>query len=107
MKPAITDQLSETRDFHELTEAVLALCEPFGPVHSFRMIHNRGAGRVACFIELESPKQQMPLARELGAKLLNGAVCLDVPVLRGFGCATEEAGRFRPAAAQDGMQASP
>ena len=37
---------------------MLALCEPYGPVHAFRLVHNRGAARVACLIEMESPKQQ-------------------------------------------------
>ena len=61
------------------------MCEPYGPVHAFRMVHNRGAGRVACLIELESPKLQPALARALGARVLNGAACLEIPVERDFG----------------------
>ena len=61
------------------------MCEPFGPVHAFRFVHNRGASRVACFIELESAKQQPALARELGARSVNGAVCLEIPVCKEFG----------------------
>lgn len=85
MRPEVIDSLSEARDFYSLTKAVLAICEPFGAVHSFKFIHNRGASRVACFIELESPKQQPALTRALGAKMLNGAACLEIPVHRDFG----------------------
>jgi len=85
MKPDILDKLGEAHDFCALTKSVLALCEPYGPVHAFRLTHNRGAARVACLIELESPKQQPALARALGARTLNGAVTLDVPVSRDFG----------------------
>jgi hypothetical protein len=84
MKPEVMDKLREARDFYALTKGVLALCEAFGPVHAFRLVHNRGASRVACFIELESLKQQPALARALGCRTLNGAVCLEVPVSRDF-----------------------
>jgi hypothetical protein len=63
---------------------VLSICEPFGAVHAFRLTHNRGAARVACIIELESPKQQPALARALGARTLNGAACLEIPVDKDF-----------------------
>ena len=53
-------------------------------MHAFRLVHNRGAARVACLIELESPKQQGVLARALGARELNGATCLDIPVRKDF-----------------------
>ncbi len=85
MKPYVIDMFREARDFNTLTRGVLALCEPFGPVHGFRLIHNRGVSRVACYIELESPKQQPALARALGTSTLYGAVCLDVPVRKDFG----------------------
>src|SRR5580765_3807155 len=85
MRPEILDQLASAHDFCALTKGVLALCEPYGPVHAFRLIHNRGAARVACLIELESPKQQPALARALGGRTLNGAVTLDIPVSREFG----------------------
>ena len=85
MKPEVTDKLGEADDFYSLTKAVLALCEPYGPVHAFRLVHNRGAARVACLIEMESPKQQGVLARALGARELNGAACLDIPVRKDFG----------------------
>lgn len=85
MKPDVTEKLRDARDFHALTKGVLALCEPFGPVHSFRFVHSRGAASVACFIELESPKQQPALARVLGSRTLNGAVCLEIPVRKDFG----------------------
>lgn len=87
MKPEVADKLSEADDFYSLTKAVLALCEPYGPVHAFRLIHNRGAARVACLIEMESPKQQGVLARALGARQLNSAACLDIPVRKDFGAA--------------------
>ena len=85
MRPDILDKLGEAHDFCALTKSVLALCEPYGSVHAFRLTHNRGASRVACLIELESPKQQPALARALGARTLNGAVTLDIPVSREFG----------------------
>lgn len=81
----MAEKLCEARDFYALTKAVLSMCEPFGPVHAFRLVHNRGAARVACLIELESPKQQPVLARALGAQVLNGAACLEIPVDRDFG----------------------
>ena len=89
MKPELAEKLGDARDFYSLTKAVLAMCEPYGPVHAFRLVHNRGAARVACLIELESPKQQPALARALGAKVLNGAACLEIPVDRTFGAAHE------------------
>jgi hypothetical protein len=85
MKPEVAEKLSEARDFYALTKAVLSLCEPYGPVHAFRLVHNRGAARVACLIELESAKQQSALARALGGRVLNGAACLEIPVDRDFG----------------------
>jgi hypothetical protein len=85
MKPEVAEKLCEARDFYALTKAVLSMCEPFGPVHAFRLIHNRGAARVACLIELESQKQQTALARALGARVLNGAACLEIPVEKDFG----------------------
>jgi hypothetical protein len=85
MRPEVAQKLGEARDFYALTKAVLGMCEPFGPVHAFRMVHNRGAARVACLVELESPKLQPALARALGAKVLNGAACLELPVDKDFG----------------------
>jgi len=85
MKPDVADKLCEADDFYTLTKAVLAMCEPYGPVHAFRLIHNRGASRVACLVEMESPKQQTVLAKALGARQLNGAACLDIPVRKDFG----------------------
>jgi hypothetical protein len=84
MKPDIAEKLGDARDFAELTQGVLALCEPYGPVHSFRLVHNRGASRVACFIELEATRQQPALARALGTRAVGNEVCLDVPVARDF-----------------------
>src|SRR5687767_14342769 len=85
MSTQVIDELRSAADFHSLTRAVLALCEPYGPVHSFKLVHNRGAARVVCFIELESPKHQPALVRALGAKMINGAACLDIPVGEDFG----------------------
>src|SRR5687767_9248066 len=85
MKPELAEKLGDARDFYSLTKAVLAMCEPYGPVHAFRLVHNRGASRVACLIELESAKQQGALARALGGRVLNGAACLEIPVDKDFG----------------------
>lgn len=84
----MTEKARETRDFASLTEEVLGACEPYGPVHSFKMVHNRGTSSVACIIELEVQKLQPALARALGGRALNGAVCLEIPVSRAFesGC---------------------
>jgi hypothetical protein len=79
------ERLREAHDLYSLTKGVLGLCQPYGPVHSFRLVHNRGAARVVCFIELESPKQQPALVRALGAKVINGSACLDIPVSEDFG----------------------
>src|SRR3954470_4949924 len=105
MKPEVMDLLSEASDFNALTKIVLSLCEPYGPVHSFRFVHNRGASRVACFVELESPKQEMALARSIGARM-NAAVCLNIPGPKNFG----EPSRLAPphrAQPRATLQASP
>ena len=78
-------RLRGANDLYSLTKDLLGLCQPYGPVHSFRLVHNRGAARVVCFIELESPKQQPALVRALGAKVINGSACLDIPVGEDFG----------------------
>src|ERR671929_1640215 len=85
MKPEVMEQLRDAPDLYSLTKVVLEFCEPYGPVHSLKLVHNRGAARVVCFIELESQKQQPALARALGAKVINGAACLDIPVGEEFG----------------------
>lgn len=91
MKPDVAEKLSDANDFYELTKAVLSLCAPYGPVHAFRMVHNRGSARVACLVEMESPKQQQALARALGGRVLNGAACLEIPVEKDFGGARKVA----------------
>src|SRR5437763_12889004 len=85
MRPEVMQRLREAHDLHSLTRDVLGLCQPYGPVHSFKLVHNRGAARVVCFIELESPKQQPALVRALGAKVINGSACLDIPLSEEFG----------------------
>src|SRR5690349_34593 len=85
MRPEVMQRLRDANDLHSLTRDVLDLCEPYGAVHSFRLVHNRGAARVVCFIELESAKQQPLLVRALGAKVIDGAACLDIPVGEDFG----------------------
>src|SRR3954453_8951036 len=84
MPTALLETTSQARDFCALTKGVLALCQPFGPVHSFKLVHNRGAHRVACLIELESTKDQHALARALGGRTINGSVCVEVEVRRDF-----------------------
>src|SRR3954471_7979309 len=85
MRPELANRLCDAHDLYSLTKGVLGLCEPYGPVHSFKLVHNRGAARVVCFIELESQKQQPALVRALGAKVINGSACLDIPVGEEFG----------------------
>ena len=65
-------------DFLGVTRKVLAACEPFGSLHALQLIHNRRAGRVSCFIELDLPQMHPALARALGATVFGDAVCLDV-----------------------------
>ena len=96
MRPEVANQLRGAHDLYSLTKGVLGLCEPFGPVHSFRLVHNRGAARVVCFIELESAKQQPALARALGAKVINGAACLDIPVGEDFAASSEGGVKVAP-----------
>jgi hypothetical protein len=101
MKPEVLAKLHEAADFPALTRSVLAMCEPFGPVHSFRLIHNRCASRVACFIELESPEHHATLIRALGANGVGGEVCLDIPVRDDF----ERRGRVVSLATADSRRA--
>jgi hypothetical protein len=84
MRPDLIAQAREARDFYALTKGILALCEPYGPVHSFKLVHNPGAGNVACIIELELEKQQPALARAIGGRALNGSVCVEIPVRKDF-----------------------
>jgi hypothetical protein len=93
MRHDVMARLREASDFYSLTKDVLGLCQPYGPVHSFKLVHNRRAARVVCFIELESPKHQPALVRALGAKVINGSACLDIPVSEDF-----EGGDYKVAA---------
>ena len=65
-------------DFLGVTRRVLAACEPFGSLHALQLIHNKRAGRVSCFIELDLPQMHPALARALGATVFGDAVCLDI-----------------------------
>src|SRR5438477_10003333 len=93
MRPEVMQRLRGANDLYSLTKDLLGLCQPYGPVHSFRVVHNRGAARVVCFIELESQRQQPALVRALGAKVINGTACLDIPVGEEFGGAERIASR--------------
>ena len=84
MKPEVMAQLRKASDFYSLTKGVLELCQPYGPVHSFKLVHKRGAARIVCFIELQSRKQQPALVRALGATVINGSARLDIPVAEEF-----------------------
>lgn len=101
MTPDLLDSTSQARDFCALTKGILELCEPFGPVHSFRLVHNRGAGRVVCTIELESPKQEPALARALGGRSVNGAVCIELEVGRDFEMAKRKLVAIAPQSAPE------
>jgi hypothetical protein len=92
---------SEVRDFCALTRSILAMCEPFGPVHSFKLVHNRGARRVACVIELESPRNEPALARALGGRTLNGSVCVELEVRKDFGAGAPRVAAIPPRAAPE------
>jgi hypothetical protein len=100
----MTSDLVETsgaRDFCALTRHILAMCEPFGPVHSFKLVHNRGARRVACVIELESPRNEPALARALGGRTLNGSVCVELEVQSDFGAGARTVVAIAPQAAPE------
>jgi len=88
MPSALLENTSQARDFCALTKSILALCEPYGAVHSFKLVHNRGAARVACIIELESTKEEPALARALGGRNISGSVCVEFEVRRDFEGAT-------------------
>ena len=88
MPSALLETTSQARDFCALTKSILALCEPYGAVHSFKLVHNRGAARVACIIELESTKEEPALARALGGRNISGSVCVEFEVRRDFEGAT-------------------
>jgi hypothetical protein len=107
MEPDVMEKLSDSRDFYALAKGVLSLCEPYGPVHAFRLIHNRGVSRVACFIELESPKQRQALARALASRTLNGGVCLDIPVRKDFGSHGKVVALASPAAGEPRLPQQP
>jgi len=97
MKPDVVEKLGDARDFCGLTKAVLALCD-FRPRTPSASCTNRGASTVACLVELESAKQHAALARLLGTRVLNGAVCLEVPVQRDFGAARRRVVAVAPGA---------
>jgi hypothetical protein len=73
------------QDFGELTQALLAECEPYGQIHSLQLTHNKRAGRVACVVELDSPRHVPALKRALGITTgLGGSVYLEIPVHADF-----------------------
>src|ERR1700752_453567 len=108
MPSALLETTSQARDFCGLTKGILALWEPFGPVHSFRLVHNRGAARVACIIELESTKEELALARALGGRSVNGSVCVEFEVRHDFeGAARRRGVAIAPSSAPEARIAAP
>ena len=108
MPSALVETPSQARDFCALTKEILALCEPYGPVHSFKLVHSRGAGRVACIIELESTKQEPALARALGGRSVNGSVCVEFEVRRDFeGAARRKVVAIAPSPGPEARIAAP
>src|SRR5258707_15116532 len=97
MNSHILDRLCDAQDFGELTQALVAVCEPFGRIHAVQLTHNKRAGPVSCLIELDSAKQQPALKRALGATGLNGSVYLEIPVAPDF-AHTEPAAEFEASA---------
>ena len=84
MNSHLLDRLRDAQDFGELTQALVAVGEPFGRIHAVQLTHNKRAGHVSCLIELDSAKQQPALKRALGATGLNGSVYLEIPVAPDF-----------------------
>ena len=108
MTKELLENTAQARDFHALTRGILELCEPFGPVHSFKLVHNRGAARVACIIELESTKDERALARALGGRSINGSVCVEFEVRRDFeGAARRRVVAIAPSSAPETRIAAP
>src|SRR5262245_11692313 len=108
MPSALVETPSEARDFCALTKEILALCEPYGPVHSFKLVHSRGAARVACIIELESTKEEPALARALGGRSVHGAVCVEFEVRRDFeGAARRRVVAIAPSPGSEARIAAP
>lgn len=73
--------LTEVRDLRELSETVLAMCRPFGPVRScecVRFVGDRDERIVLCFIEPECETQCAALAHGLGAQPFGSLVCLKI-----------------------------
>lgn len=83
-------------DFLGVTRRVLAACEPYGSLHALQLIHNRRAGRVSCFIELDLPQMHAALARAPGATVFGDAVCLDVAVEADLASASAKISRLPP-----------
>ena len=96
MRSDILDLLRDSQDFGELTQALIAVCEPYGQIHSLQLTHNKRAGRVSCVLELDSAKQLPALKRALGATGLDGSVYLEIPVRGGFARADTEAVEVAP-----------
>jgi hypothetical protein len=84
MRSDVLDQLRDAQDFGELTQALIAVCEPYCQIHSLQLTHNKRAGNVSCRIELDSPRQQPALKRALGATGFDGSVYLEIPVREDF-----------------------
>jgi hypothetical protein len=106
MTKELLENTAHARDFCALTKVILALCEPFGSVHSFKLVHNRGAHRVACLIELESTKEQSALARALGGRTINGSVCVEVEVRRDFEAGPARVVAIAPSSASEDRAAA-
>src|SRR6201988_3742628 len=108
MPTALLETTSQARDFCTLTKGILAICEPYGAVHSFKLVHNRGTARVACIIELESTKDEPALARALGGRSINGSVCVEFEVRHDFeGAARRRVVAIAPSSAPEARIAAP
>jgi hypothetical protein len=83
----LSERLKDAQDFCELSQALIAECEPYGQIHSLHLTHNKRAGRVSCVIEMDSLKQQSALKRGLGATGPEGSVYLEIPVSGAFAIA--------------------
>ena len=84
MNPRVLEKVKDAPDFLALTEAMMGLCEPFGPIHAMRLVHNKRAHSVTFQIELDSPKRHAALSRELGVTGSGDSVCVALPVRPDF-----------------------
>jgi hypothetical protein len=83
MEQEVLKQLSAITDDEALSQAVAALCLPFGNIKSIRVLpdgHSK-EGRL-CYVELDSPIQQEIMMRKLGGISFGGCAVFFIPAAK-------------------------